>query len=146
MTMEKYTAEERKVLQMLQEALACKVQHERHQEELAKLRADAERVTTRYSSQPGGGGDGQAMANAVQRIVDLQQDIMAEDIELQVKVKEARALISKLPKKRDRQILRMKYLEGETYGTMSAVMHYSEWWINILHERAIKRLAAIANT
>ena len=75
------------------------------QQHIQELRALAERITPTISPTPGGGGDGNAMARAVENMAKAQQDL-ADQVEHCNQIRaEVSGAIDKVDKSRDREIL-----------------------------------------
>jgi len=106
-------------------------------EELTQLQADAERVTPQLTGMPGGTPDGQSLPRAVERIVQAQQELQAQ-INLCGGIRrEVVEVIGQIGDARDHEILRRRYLLGQTWQEIADVMHLELRWVYRRHKKAL---------
>lgn len=109
-------------------------------EELAQLRAEAASVSQALSGMPSGGGDGQAIPRAVERILDAQQRLAAEAARCAAARAEVRAAIDTVPDPLRRDILIRRYILGQRWERVAADLDRDLRWVLRLHHRAVEDL------
>lgn len=110
------------------------------QQHIQELRALAERITPTISPTPGGGGDGNAMARAVENMAKAQQDL-ADQVEHCNQIRaEVSETIDKVDKARDREILARRYILGEKFEQIAVHMLLEYRWVRRCHNRAVRNL------
>lgn len=115
-----------------QRALECEL------DKLQELRNLAQKVTTAYSQTPGGSGSGQALANAVTKIVE-QEKIVAECCnELCEQLAEVRELVSLLPVGPMRLVMQRRYLNYCKWEQIAMELDYTWQHVHRLHGRALE--------
>ena len=120
-----------------QRALECEL------DKLQELRNLAQKVTTAYSQTPGGSGSGQALANAVTKIVE-QEKIVAECCnELCEQLAEVRELVSLLPVGPMRLVMQRRYLNYRKWEQITIELGYSWAQIHRFHSAALTNILLI---
>lgn len=108
------------------------------QQHIQELRALAERITPTISPTPGGGGDGCAMARAVENMAKAQQDL-ADQVEHCNQIRaEVSGAIDNVDKARDREILARRYILGETFEQIAVHAHLEYRWVRRCHNSAVR--------
>ena len=110
------------------------------QKHIRELREMAECITPTISQTPGGSGDGNAMARAVENMAKAQQDL-ADQVEqcLQIRA-EVEAAIDKVDNDRDREILARRYILGVKFEQIAVHMHLEYRWVRRCHNRAVRNI------
>ena len=108
-------------------------------DEIEALRAEAARVTQALTGMPGG-GDGQAIPRAVERILDAQQRLAAEAARCAAARAEVRAAIDTVPDPLRRDILTRRYILGQRWERIAADIDRDLRWVLRLHHRAVDEL------
>lgn len=110
-------------------------------EELEQLRTDALRITPALTGMPGGTPDGQSLPRAVERIVQAQQELQAQ-INLCGGIRrDIVAVINQVGDARDREILRRRYLLGQTWNEIAEAMPMDERNVRRRHHKAVLKIA-----
>ena len=108
-------------------------------DEIEALRAEAARVTQALTGMPGG-GDGQAIPRAVERILDAQQRLAAEAARCAAARAEVRAAIDTVPDPLRRDILTRRYILCQRWERIAAELDRDMRWVLRLHHRAVDDL------
>ena len=108
-------------------------------DEIEVLRAEAARVTQALTGMPGG-GDGQAIPRAVERILDAQQRLAAEAARCAAARAEVRAAIDTVPDPLRRDILTRRYILGQRWEKIAAAHHLVLRQVFRLHHQAVDGL------
>ena len=109
-------------------------------EELAQLRAEAASVSAALSGMPSGGGDGQAIPRAVERIADAESRLASAygaALAVRAQVKDAIDTVAD-PLRRD--ILTRRYILGQRWERIAADLDRDKRWVLRLHHRAVDGL------
>lgn len=109
-------------------------------EELSQLRAEAASVSQALSGAPGGGGDGQAIPRAVERIADAESRLASAygaALAVRQQVKDAIDTVAD-PLRRD--ILTRRYILGQRWERIAAENDRDLRWVLRLHHRAVNEL------
>ena len=109
-------------------------------DEIEALRAEAARVTQALTGMPGG-GDGQAIPRAVERILDAQQRLAAEAARCAAARAEVRAAIDTVPDPLRRDILTRRYILGQRWERIAADNDLVMRQVFRLHHRAVEELS-----
>lgn len=110
------------------------------QKHIRELREMAEYITPTISLTPGGGGDGNAMARAVENMAKAQQDL-ADQVEHCNQIRmEVESAIKQVDKARDREILARRYILGEEFAQISVHMNLEYRWVRRCHNQAVRRI------
>ena len=108
-------------------------------DEIEALRAEAARVTQALTGMPGG-GDGQAIPRAVERIMDAQQRLAAEAARCAAARAEVRAAIDTVADPLRRDILIRRYILGQRWEYIAVTLDRDLRWVLRLHHRAVDEL------
>lgn len=108
-------------------------------DEIEALRAEAARVTQALTGMPGG-GDGQAIPRAVERILDAQQRLAAEAARCAAARAEVRAAIDTVPDPLRRDILTRRYILGQRWERIAADNDLVMRQVFRLHHRAVEAM------
>ena len=108
-------------------------------DEIEALRAEAARVTQALTGMPGG-GDGQAIPRAVERILDAQQRLAAEAARCAAARAEVKAAIDTVADPLRRDILTRRYILGQRWERIAADLDRDKRWVLRLHHRAVDGL------
>ncbi len=109
-------------------------------EELAQLRAEAASVSQALSGAPSGGGDGQAIPRAVERIADAESRLVSAygaALSERNRVKDA---IDTVPDPLRRDILTRRYILGQRWERIAADNDLVMRQVFRLHHRAVEDL------
>ena len=109
-------------------------------EELAQLRAEAASVSAALSGMPSGGGDGQAIPRAVERIADAESRLVSAygaALSERNRVKDA---IDTVPDPLRRDILTRRYILCQRWERIAADIDRDLRWVLRLHHRAVDEL------
>ena len=109
-------------------------------EELAQLRAEATSVSQALSGMPSGGGDGQAIPRAVERIDDAERRLASAygtALAEHCRVKDA---IDTVPDPLRLEILTRRYILGQRWERIAADLDRDLRWVLRLHHRAVDEL------
>lgn len=113
-------------------------------DELATLEAEAAHTTQRLSPLPGGGGDGQALPRAVERIEEARQAYKAQCEESARIRKEIIFALQQLDDETEFNILYRRYICGDKWERIADRLHLTVSWVLRLHKKAVQHLDAIA--
>ena len=94
-------------------------------DELATLEAEAMHTTQRYSAMPGGGGDGQALPRAVERIEEARQAAEAQSAVCDAIRAELMDVFSQLDNEVDFMILFRRYVLLEDWDKIAVYVRLS---------------------
>lgn len=114
--------------------------------ELEQLQSDACRVTPLLSGMPGGASDGQSLPRAVEQIIQAQQKLAAQINVCGATRREIVAVIEQIKNPRDHEILRRRYLLGQTWEQVAEDMHYARQYLSGCHKRAISKMVIECDT
>lgn len=109
-------------------------------DELTTLEAEAMHTTQRYSATPGGGGDGQTLPRAVERIEEARQAYNAQCVESERIRKEIIFALQQLDDETDFAILYRRYILLEDWPDIAINIRSSRSQMFQRHSAAIKRL------
>lgn len=109
-------------------------------DELATLEAEARHTTQRYSAMPGGGGDGQALPRAVERIEEARQAAEAQSAVCDAIRAEIMDVFSQLDDEVDFMILFRRYILLEDWPDIAVIVRISRSQMFQRHSAVIKRL------
>lgn len=109
-------------------------------EELARWRAKAEAISPVCSDMPRGGASEDRIAIAIERIIELEQEINAE-IDRFVDLRRTIELyIETIPDDKLRELMRYRYIDGFAWDEVAERMHYSGRQAYRLHGAALSAL------
>ena len=109
-------------------------------EEIGQLEAQARRVTRAISGMPGGGGDGQAIPRAVERLEEARQKLAAQLEQGQARRAEIEAAIQREAHPLRRDILTRRYILGQQWEKIAADHHLVVRQVFRLHHQAVDGL------
>ena len=109
-------------------------------EELEQLNSRACKVTPALTGLPGGEGDGQSLARAVESIVQAQQELDAQINQCGAIRREVVAALNQVTNPRDHEILRRRYILGQRWEEIAVEMHLEYRWVTRSHHRAVDRM------
>lgn len=109
-------------------------------DELATLEAEAMHTTQRYSATPGGGGDGQALPRAVERIDEARREAAAQSAVCDAIRAEIMEVFRQLDDEVDFMILFRRYILLEDWPDIAVIVRISRSQMFQRHSAAIKRL------
>ena len=109
-------------------------------EEIGQLEAQARRVTRAISGMPGGGGDGQAIPRAVERLEEARQKLAAQLEQGQARRAEIEAAIQREVHPLRRDILTRRYILGQRWEKIAAAHHLVLRQVFRLHHQAVDGL------
>ena len=109
-------------------------------DELATLEAEAVHTTQRYSAVPGGGGDGQAVPRAVERIEEARQAAEAQSAVCDGIRAELMDAFRQLDNEVDFMILFRRYVLLEDWKAIATYTRLTSRWVFTRHRAAIEQL------
>lgn len=109
-------------------------------DELATLEAEAMHTTQRYSATPGGGGDGQALPRAVERIEEARQAAEAQSTVCDALRAELMDVFSQLDNEVDFMILFRRYVLLEDWDKIAVYVRLSRSQMFQHHSAAVRQL------
>lgn len=109
-------------------------------DELATLEAEAMHTTQRYSPTPGGGGDGQTLPRAVERIEEARQAAAAQSAVCDAIRAELMDVFSQLGNEVDFMILFRRYVLLEGWDKIAVHVRLAKRWTLTRHRAAIEKL------
>lgn len=109
-------------------------------DELATLEAEAMHTTQRYSATPGGGGDGQALPRAVERIEEARQAAEAQSTVCDAIRAELMDVFSQLDNEVDFMILFRRYILLENWDKIAVYVRLSRSQMFQHHSAAVRQL------
>lgn len=115
-------------------------------DELEQLHTRACKVTSALTGMPGGPSDGQSLPRAVEQIVQTRQKLEAQIDVCGATRREIVAVIEQVKNPRDHEILRRRYLLGQTWEQVAENMHYARQHLSRCHKRAISKLVIECDT
>lgn len=125
----------------LQSAWAAQKQLEADFDELQRLRDNAGKVTPAYSLEQGGGsGAGQKLENCVVKIADMEAVIQDDMAQLVDRLREVRALIGLVDDEKQKLVLRLRYLNYQSWEKIAANLGYSWSGVHRLHSNALNTI------
>lgn len=109
-------------------------------EELAQLRAEAASVSQALSGMPSGGGDGQAIPRAVERIADAESRLASAYGTALAERSRVKDAIDTVPDPLRRDILTRRYILGQRWERIAADNDLVMRQVFRLHHRAVESL------
>lgn len=109
-------------------------------DELAALEAEAVHTTQRYSAMPGGGGDGQTLPRAVERIEEARQAAEAQSAVCDAIRAELMDVFSQLDNEVDFMILFRRYILLEDWDNIAVYVRLSRSQMFQHHSAAVRQL------
>ena len=109
-------------------------------DELATLEAEAMHTTQRYSATPGGGGDGQALPRAVERIEEARQAAEAQSTVCDAIRAELMDVFSQLDDEVDFMILFRRYVLLEGWDKIAVYVRLSRSQMFQHHSATVRQL------
>lgn len=107
------------------------------EKEIEALRSDAERVTPLLGALPGGAGEGGRVPRAVEAILEAQERLRAQCDQCAAVRAEVESAIARVPGQRDQEILRRRYVLGQTWEQIAVEMVIDLRWIYRMHKRVV---------
>ncbi len=114
--------------------------YNRLSERLAEAQTATRRITQNISAIPGGGGDGQNLARAVEREEEAERKTYAQRAVCDTLFEEIDEALEQLEDYRDYCVLREYYLNFQTWEQIAARMNISPRWLHHLRAHAIEQL------
>ena len=109
-------------------------------EELQQLQAEATSVSQALSGMPSGGGDGQAIPRAVERIADAESRLVSAYGAALAELNWVKDAIDTVPDPLRRDILTRRYILGQRWERIAADIDRDLRWVLRLHHRAVDEL------
>lgn len=109
-------------------------------DELEEQQARATRTTAAFTAMPKAASDGQTLARAVEGIVEAQQKLQAQINVCGATRREVVAAIDQLDDERDHTVLYRRYVRGQTFEQIAALMHRSTRAVIYRHNHAVEQL------
>lgn len=126
-----------KWLRRYQDSLRRERELEREVDQMETL---ATRVTPRLSGMPGGGADGQSLPRAVEGIIRAKQELEAQVNVCKAIRAEVVAALEQITNPRDHEILRRRYILGQTLEQIAVETFYSYKQVRRRHSRCVEAL------
>ncbi len=114
--------------------------YDRLSERLAEAQTATRRITQNISAVPGGSGDGQNLARAVEREEEAERKAYDQRAICDTLFEEIDEALEQLEDHRDYCVLREYYLNLQTWEQIAARMNISPRWLHNLRARAIEQL------
>lgn len=108
--------------------------------EVDQMETLATRVTPRLSGMPGGGADGQSLPRAVEGIIRAKQELEAQVNVCKAIRAEVVAALEQITNPRDHEILRRRYVLGQTWEQIAVETFYSYKQVRRRHSRCVEAL------
>ena len=115
-------------------------------QELDQLKSRACKVTPALTGMPGGGGDGQSLARAVESIVQARQELDAQINQCGYIRREVVVALEQVTNARDHEILRRRYILGQRWEEIAVEMHYKYQHVCRCHKDAVTKLVIECDT
>lgn len=112
---------------------------------ITMLECQAENITAVLSPVPGGKGQNKDFSAAVDRIVDLKKKLAQMNLERTNAIIEVETVIERIPRIKERPILKKQYLDDKTLKQIAVELKYSYQHTRDLHSKAIKEVQKILN-
>ena len=109
-------------------------------EELQQLQAEATSVSQALSGMPSGGGDGQAIPRAVERIEAAESRLVSAYGAALAELNQVKNAIDTVPDPLRRDILTRRYILGQRWERIAADIDRDLRWVLRLHHRAVDEL------
>lgn len=109
-------------------------------EELDQLSSRACKVTPAITGMPGGAGDGQSLARAVESIVQAQAELQAQVNECEAIRRQIVAALDQVTNPRDHEILRRRYILGQRWEEIAVEMLIEYRSVTRRHRKAVEKL------
>ena len=106
-------------------------------EELAQLRAEAASVSVALSGMPSGGGDGQAIPRAVERIADAESRLAAAYDAALAERSQVEKVIETVPDPLRRDILIRRYILGQRWERIAADNNFTLRRVLQVHHKTV---------
>ena len=133
------TSQEKK--EILLQYRAAEREEKRLEAEIQRWRSRAEKMTAGYGGIPSGGGDGRSLENTMAHIDDLTRQLAQRLDRLVTLRQKIVTAIDSVPDPKQRELLRLRYIDGLTWGKLAVVMGYDDLrWIYRLHGRALEQM------
>lgn len=133
------TSQEKK--EYLQQYRTAEAEERRLELEIERWRVRAAKMTSGYGSTPAGSGDGRSLERTVAHIDALIRQLTDQRDKLARLRREIGTAISSVPDPKLQELLRLRYIDGMTWGKLAITMGYDDLrWIYRLHGRALKLL------
>ena len=126
-----------KWLRRYQDSLRRERELEREVDQMETL---ATRVTPRLSGMPGGGADGQSLPRAVEGIIRAKQELEAQVNVCKAIRAEVVAALEQITNPQDHEILRRRYVLGQTWEKIAVETFYSYKQVRRRHSRCVEAL------
>ena len=110
------------------------------EQELLTLRSQACRVTPLLSAMPTGTPDGQGIPRAVERIIQAQQELERQIAICADTRRDIITIINQITDARDQEILRRRYLLGQSFEQIAVEMHLEYRWVRRVHKKIVSEL------
>lgn len=110
------------------------------QDELAARRKQAQGRALAMDGMPHGTSDGQSLPRMVESIVKAEQELECQRNICKALRCEIVELINSVPDEHDREILRRRYMVGQTFEHISDDMLLEYRWVRRRHKRCVNRL------
>ena len=102
----------------------------------------ATRVTPQYGLAPGGGsGPSDPVGDAVIKMREVEEEIIAEIGKAADLLREIRSAIDAVPDAIQREVLKRRYIGMQSLEKIAVEMNYSYHWVRHLHGRALQAVA-----
>ena len=118
---------------------------ERVEDELAFWRSKAEKMTRQMSGMPGSSGEGDRVSAAVEKIVELEEKLEKAHAEVLERREAIESAIDTLPNETYRLLLKLKYINNDTWEVIAEKMNKSSRHTRRIHNFALKELEMSLN-
>lgn len=111
--------------------------------DLQEQESRAVKTTAALTGMPGGGGDGQTLARAVESIVEAQQKLQAQINVCGAVRREVVAAIDQVQDELDHTILYRRYVLGQRFEEIAVEMNLEYRWVRRLHKKTVASLSIL---
>lgn len=122
---------------ILQRYFLLRMEVRRLEGELERVISLAERVSPSYAPAPGG-GSGNRIAKAVERLVDARERLAAEVVRCEAQQAQAMALMESVADVKLRLVLQYRYCDGMRWEEIAQRLHYDPRHVRRLHDEGIE--------
>lgn len=125
---------------LLRSAWALEENIKTAEERIAVARAKAEKSTTHYGPQVGGGGDGKRLENDVINLVDAERPLLEMKYKREATLRKVINYIEMLPPSPMQVVLYKRYINYHPWEQIATELHYSWQHVHRLHAKALDML------
>lgn len=110
-------------------------------DEIIRLREMATKVTQVLTPDKVKGGMENRREESIAKIVDMEKEIGASIDDLKKIREQVERAINAIPNANQRDVLRLRYLNGKTWEQIAVQLEFSYQWVCKLHGRALQNIS-----